>query len=72
MLRPSASGTKPMYVYLTAVPCNLSLTRCLLGQYAQPVTKRGAKKDAAAETTEEKKLSNHTQRKYDERKKGEH
>ncbi|EPT02637.1 hypothetical protein FOMPIDRAFT_1022771 [Fomitopsis schrenkii] len=37
--------------------------------YAQPVTKRGAKKDAVAETTEEKKLSNHAQRKYDERKK---
>lgn len=35
------------------------------------MTKRGAKKDAVAETTEEKKLSNHAQRKYDERKKGE-
>lgn len=71
MLRPSASGTRPTYVYLTAVLCNSLLTSCLLGQYAQPVTKRGAKKDAAAETTEEKKLSNHAQRKYDERKKGE-
>ncbi|KZT67152.1 40S ribosomal protein S8 [Daedalea quercina L-15889] len=36
--------------------------------YAQPVTKRGAKKDTA-EATEEKKLSNHAQRKYEERKK---
>ncbi|KAJ2966956.1 hypothetical protein NUW54_g13654 [Trametes sanguinea] len=35
-----------------------------------PVTKRGAKKDAAAtETEEEKKLSNHVQRKLEERKK---
>ena len=34
------------------------------------MTKRGAKKDAAAEGEEEKKLSNHTQRKYEERKKG--
>jgi len=37
--------------------------------YAQPVTKRGAKKETGAETTEEKKLSQHTQRKYEERKK---
>ncbi|CDO76014.1 hypothetical protein BN946_scf184665.g6 [Trametes cinnabarina] len=38
--------------------------------YAQPVTKRGAKKDAAPqETEEEKKLSNHVQRKLEERKK---
>ncbi|KAI0714098.1 40S ribosomal protein S8 [Fomitopsis betulina] len=37
--------------------------------YAQPVTKRGAKKDTEAETAEEKKLSNHAQRKYEERKK---
>ncbi|TFK82652.1 40S ribosomal protein S8 [Polyporus arcularius HHB13444] len=38
--------------------------------YAQPVTKRGAKKDVAAvEGEEEKKLSNHTQRKFEERKK---
>ncbi|KAI0718988.1 ribosomal protein S8e [Cerioporus squamosus] len=37
--------------------------------YAQPVTKRGAKKDAAPEGEEEKKLSNHAQRKYEERKK---
>ena len=39
-------------------------------QYAQPVTKKGAKKDAAAEGEEEKKLSNHVQRKLEERKKG--
>ncbi|KZT04672.1 40S ribosomal protein S8 [Laetiporus sulphureus 93-53] len=38
--------------------------------YAQPVTKRGTKKETTAtETAEEKKLSNHTQRKYEERKK---
>ncbi|EED82109.1 40S ribosomal protein S8 [Postia placenta Mad-698-R] len=37
--------------------------------YAQPVTKRGAKKDVAPETAEEKKLSNHVQRKLEERKK---
>ncbi|EMD32142.1 hypothetical protein CERSUDRAFT_88417 [Gelatoporia subvermispora B] len=37
--------------------------------YAQPVTKKGAKKDVAAEeSAEEKKLSNHAQRKYEERK----
>ncbi|KAJ3554514.1 hypothetical protein NM688_g3068 [Phlebia brevispora] len=36
--------------------------------YAQPVTKRGVKKDVA-ETTEEKKLSNHVQRVLEERKK---
>ncbi len=35
------------------------------------MTKRGAKKDAAAvEGEEEKKLSNHAQRKFEERKKG--
>lgn len=34
------------------------------------MTKRGAKKESA-EATEEKKLSNHVQRKLDERKKGE-
>ena len=38
-------------------------------QYAQPVTKKGVKKDT--EETEEKKLSNHAQRALDERKKGE-
>ncbi|KIP11649.1 hypothetical protein PHLGIDRAFT_27859 [Phlebiopsis gigantea 11061_1 CR5-6] len=36
--------------------------------YAQPVTKRGAKKDVA-EVTEEKKLSNHVQRHLEEKKK---
>ncbi|THH01116.1 hypothetical protein EW026_g1519 [Hermanssonia centrifuga] len=36
--------------------------------YAQPVTKRGAKKDVT-EVTEEKKLSHHAQRSLDERKK---
>ncbi|KAF7790398.1 hypothetical protein EIP86_001353 [Pleurotus ostreatoroseus] len=36
--------------------------------YAQPVTKKGAKKEGA-EATEEKKLSNHAQRALDERKK---
>ena len=40
-------------------------------QYAQPVTKKGAKKDAPAEGTEEKKLSHHAQRNLDEKKKGE-
>lgn len=39
-------------------------------QYAQPVTKRGVKRDAA-EVTEEKKLSNHAQRELEEKKKGE-
>ena len=39
-------------------------------QYAQPVTKRGAKKESA-ETAEEKKLSHHAQRSLDEKKKGE-
>lgn len=71
MLHPSASGTRPTYVYLTAVPRHSLLTSCLIVQYAQPVTKRGAKKDTEAETAEEKKLSNHAQRKYEERKKGE-
>ncbi|KAH8108066.1 40S ribosomal protein S8 [Cristinia sonorae] len=37
--------------------------------YAQPVSKKGTKKDAAAEATEEKKLSNHAQRNLDEKKK---
>ena len=40
-------------------------------QYAQPITKRGAKKDAEAQAAEdEKKQSNHVQRKVEERKKG--
>lgn len=41
-------------------------------QYAQPVTKKGAKKETAADASEEekKKLSNHAQRHLDERKKG--
>ena len=41
-------------------------------QYAQPATKRGAKKETAAEGTEEEKktLSNHAQRNLDEKKKG--
>ena len=43
--------------------------RCL--QYAQPVTKKGGKKDAAPEGEEEKKQSNHVVRKFEERKKGE-
>ncbi|KAI0371212.1 40S ribosomal protein S8 [Pilatotrama ljubarskyi] len=38
--------------------------------YAQPVTKKGAKKDVGAQDVEgEKKLSNHVQRKLEERKK---
>ncbi|KAJ8488614.1 hypothetical protein ONZ51_g3419 [Trametes cubensis] len=38
--------------------------------YAQPITKRGAKKDAEAQTAEdEKKQSSHVQRKVEERKK---
>ncbi|KAI0358755.1 40S ribosomal protein S8 [Trametes cingulata] len=38
--------------------------------YAQPVTKKGAKKDAGAQDVEgEKKLSHHVQRKLEERKK---
>lgn len=48
----------------------VSLCRVLsLPQYAQPVTKRGLKKDVT-ETTEEKKLSHHAQRHLDEKKKG--
>ena len=38
-------------------------------QYALPVSKKLAKQ-AAEKEGEEKKLSNHTQRKYEERKKG--
>ena len=38
-------------------------------KYAQPVTKKGVKKDTA-EVTEEKKLSNHAQRHLEEKKKG--
>ncbi|GBE81327.1 40S ribosomal protein S8 [Sparassis latifolia] len=37
--------------------------------YAQPVTKRGTKKDTAEATQEEKKLSHHVERKFEERKK---
>ncbi|KAI1796522.1 ribosomal protein S8e [Ganoderma leucocontextum] len=37
--------------------------------YAQPVTKKGGKKDAAPEGEEEKKQSNHVVRKLEERKK---
>ncbi|PIL34263.1 hypothetical protein GSI_03974 [Ganoderma sinense ZZ0214-1] len=37
--------------------------------YAQPVTKKGGKKDAAPEGEEEKKQSNHVVRKFEERKK---
>ncbi|KAI0644750.1 40S ribosomal protein S8 [Trametes meyenii] len=37
--------------------------------YAQPVTKKGAKKEGATETEGEKKVSNHVQRTLDERKK---
>ncbi|TCD68071.1 40S ribosomal protein [Steccherinum ochraceum] len=37
--------------------------------YAQPVTKKGTKKDAPAEATEEKKLSNHATRSLEEKKK---
>ncbi|KAI0674928.1 40S ribosomal protein S8 [Trametes maxima] len=37
--------------------------------YAQPVTKKGAKKEGAAEAEGEKKVSNHVQRTLDERKK---
>ncbi len=39
-------------------------------QYAQPVTKKGGKKDAAPEGEEEKKQSNHVVRTIEERKKG--
>lgn len=38
-------------------------------QYAQPVTKKGAKKETT-EATEEKKLSKHVQRNLDEKRKG--
>jgi hypothetical protein len=43
-------------------------------QYAQPVTKKGAKAAAAEEKKdgEEKKLSNHAQRNLAERRKGTH
>ena len=41
----------------------------LFTQYAQPVTKKGTKKETA-EATEEKKLSNHAQRHLEEKRKG--
>lgn len=68
MLLPSASGTRLTYVSIILDKRRPFDLRNL--QYAQPITKKGAKKDAPAEGTEEKKLSNHTQRKYEERKKG--
>ena len=39
-------------------------------QYAQPVTKKGGRKDAPVEGEEEKKQSQHVVRKLEERKKG--
>ena len=39
-------------------------------QYAQPVSKKGGKKDVAPEGEEEKKQPNHVVRKFEERKKG--
>ena len=69
MLHLSANGTKPTCV----IKSNIFYIHVLIlqfAQYAQPVTKKGAKKEGA-EATEEKKLSNHAQRVLDERKKGE-
>lgn len=39
-------------------------------KYAQPVSKKSIKSQQPAAETEEKKLSNHAQRRLDERKKG--
>lgn len=69
---PSVSGMKPMYV-----PVCLDEVRTLnlRIQYAQPVSKKSAKAQAAQAATdgateEPKKLSNHAQRNLTERKKG--
>ena len=65
---PSASGTRlTLVIFLLFNKAEADLNRI---QYAQPVTKKGAKKDAPAEGEEEKKQSNHVQRKFEERKKG--
>jgi hypothetical protein len=54
--------------------CNPSPSLTYVVQYAQPVTKKGAKAAAGAaeekKEGEEKKLSNHAQRNLAERKKG--
>lgn len=68
MLLLSVSGMRPMCVHKSNPLSSILILMSI--QYAQPVTKKGAKKDAV-ETTEEKKLSNHAQRELDERKKGE-
>ena len=67
MLPPSASGMRPTLV--CSLGMNEGCTDRLLIQYAQPVTKKGAKKETA-ETAEEKKLSNHAQRSLEEKRKG--
>jgi hypothetical protein len=63
---------RPTCVYFTLYDPDLSLTFLL--QYAQPVTKKGAKAAAGAaeekKEGEDKKLSNHAQRSLAERKKG--
>ncbi len=65
-------GMRPTCVYFTLRDPGSSLTFVL--QYAQPVTKKGAKAAAGAaeekKEGEEKKLSNHAQRSLAERKKG--
>ena len=69
MLHLSANGTKPTCVIDSNI-LYMHILTLKFTQYAQPVTKKGAKKEGA-EATEEKKLSNHAQRALDERKKGE-
>ena len=66
MVRVPRASLNPNEVLAT---CSLSSV-----QYAQPVSKKGAKAAAAEEKKdgEDKKLSNHAQRSLDERKKGKH
>ena len=73
MRRLSDCGTSPTCV--SFVPMRFRpLCSHSSPQYAQPVTKKGAKAAAAEEKKdgEEKKLSNHAQRSLDERRKGKH
>lgn len=65
---PSVSGTNPMYVYFDHLVFISMLIN--ISQYAQPVSKKIKAAPVAADAEEKAKLSNHAQRKLDERKKG--